>query len=310
MKKKKNENKIEDKKREEENNKNNIDEYEEKNDNKKLEELNDKIQIEPNVNETNEIQNNEENKKKENIKFRNKPNKIEVKDKTLENEKHNEEEEEEDDDKNTNKVLEKGELKGNPNDPEIIDLSKYELLSKIININLEAKGFNNSDIKKDIDELFNNFPDPILPDELKNKLSEQIIKLMDISLDSDKTEINNFISDLVDFNEGNTNKIYEQLMKYIEGIVDQENLTTRKMNRYIRSCIQKCKDKLKNRLKEEDIPSDKVINLEKFEKIVEETGIELKEPHMDVLLYQMKKAVPKGRNFNTLNAIVIVDFLK
>ena len=105
-------------------------------------------------------------------------------------------------------------------------------------------------------------------------------------------------------------KIHEQLMKNIEGIEEQEKLTTRRSNRVIRAYIQKCKEQLNKRLKEEDIPSDKIISLEKFEKIMEETGLQFKEEHLKILLYQMKKAVPKGRNFNTLNAIVIVDFLK
>ena len=99
-------------------------------------------------------------------------------------------------------------------------------------------------------------------------------------------------------------------MNYIEGIEEQENITTRKANRIIRGYLQECKDKLNQRLKEEDIPSDKIISFEKFLKIVEETGIKFKEGHLNILLYQMKKAVPKGKNFNTLNAIVIIDYLK
>ena len=60
----------------------------------------------------------------------------------------------------------------------------------------------------------------------------------------------------------------------------------------------------------EDIPPDKIISFETFYQIVEETDIQLKEEYIDILLYQMKIAVPKGRSFNTLNAIVIIDFLK
>ena len=302
----------------------------EENNDKKEEELKDKIQFKSNDNEN--------FSQPEDIKLRNKPYKIEIKDNKLEEEKQkeeekkkdveekqkeeeekqkeeeekqkDEEEEEEDDEEEAKNTQEKDETQKVPKDSNIKDLSKYESLSKIININLEVKGFNSSDVQKELDELFNTFSEEISPDELKNKLSENLIKLMDVSVDSDKIELNNFIKDLVDFNEGDTTKIYEQIIKYIEGIVDQDNLTTRKMNRYIRSCIQECKNALNNRLKEDDIPSDKVINYEKFLKIVEETGIKMKETHMDVLLYQMKKAVPKGRNFNTLNAIVIVDFLK
>ena len=64
------------------------------------------------------------------------------------------------------------------------------------------------------------------------------------------------------------------------------------------------------RLKKEDIPSDKVISYELFKEIVEECEIKLKENYLDILLYQMKIAVPQGRSFKSLNAIVILDFLK
>ena len=133
---------------------------------------------------------------------------------------------------------------------------------------------------------------------------------MEISVDSDKVELNNFIKDLVDYNKGDKNKIYSQIMKYIEDIEDQDNITTRKANRLIRGYLQDCKDQLNQRLKEEDIPADKIIPFEKFDKTLKETGVKIKEGHLNILLYQMKKAVPKGKNFNTLNAIVIIDYLK
>jgi hypothetical protein len=248
----------------------------------------------------------EEKKKKEKEKE-----KIEKKEEKKENEKEveNEEEEEEEDDEEEKKVEQKEAQKEEIKE-RIIDLSKYESLIKIINIHLEGNGYSKSDVKIEIDELFKTFPDLISSDDLKSKISEILIQLMDISIDSDKTELNNFINDIIDFYKGDKNKIHEQLMKNIEGIEEQEKLTTRRSNRVIRAYIQKCKEQLNKRLKEEDIPSDKIISLEKFEKIMEETGLQFKEEHLKILLYQMKKAVPKGRNFNTLNAIVIVDFLK
>ena len=268
----------------------------------------------PNYQENNKIDNN--------VLFRNRPNKEEVKiekeeekiekeEEKKENEKEveNEEEEEEEDDEEEKKVEQKEGQKEEIKE-RIIDLSKYESLIKIINIHLEGNGYSKSDVKIEIDELFKTFPDLISSDDLKSKISEILMQLMDISIDSDKTELNNFINDIIDFYKGDKNKIHEQLMKNIEGIEEQEKLTTRRSNRVIRAYIQKCKEQLNKRLKEEDIPSDKIISLEKFEKIMEETGLQFKEDHLKILLYQMKKAVPKGRNFNTLNAIVIVDFLK
>ena len=304
-------NEFMDKNQEEEENKEREEEKNEKDEKEEIKPVEEKI----------DIANNEEKIETENrVNLRSRPIKKEEQIQKEEKEKiekekeekveEDEEEEEEDDDEEAKNIKQKEEQKDSPQESEIKDLSKYDSLIKIININLEGLGYSKSDIIKEIDELFNSFSDKIKLDDLTSKLSEQLIKKMEITVDSDKTEINNFIKDLVNFYSGDKDKIYGQIMNYIETIEEQSKLNTRTLNRAIRSNIQGCKDKLKERLKEDDIPSDKIISLEKFEKLVEETGLQMKDNHMTVLLYQMKKAVPKGRNFNTLNAIVIVDFLK
>ena len=256
-----------------------------------------------------EIINNVEEGKEDKELLRTKPNPNLKEDQKEKEEEYldEEEEEEEDDEDDKNK---KEEPKNESTDLEIKDLSKYETLIKIININLESFGYSKIDIKKEIDNLYGAFSDKTSSDDLVSNLSEKLIKLMEVSQENDKAELKNFINTLVNFYKGNKDEVYKQLMEYTEKIIDQDQLITRRMNRGIRSNIQECKDKLKDRLKKEDIPSDKIITIEKFEKIVEETELQMKDNHMDVLLYQMKKKVPKGRNFNTLNAIVIVDFLK
>ena len=189
-------------------------------------------------------------------------------------------------------------------------LEKYKTLTEIININLEVNGLGKLSIKNRIDDLYKSLSDSESSDSLISRLSDLLIELMNICLDSDKTIIKDFCKDLIVLFNGDQNKIYKQIMEFIERINEQEKLTTRKSNRIIRTYIQDSKDKLKKRLREEDIPSDKIISYELFYKIVKECEIKLKEEHMDVLLYQMKKAVPKGRYFNTFNAIVVLDFLK
>ena len=304
-------NEFMDKNQEEEENKEREEEKNEKDEKEEIKPVEEKI----------DIANNEEKIETENkVNLRSRPVKKEEQIQKEEKEKiekekeekveEDEEEEEEDDDEEAKNIKQKEEQKDSAQESEIKDLSKYDSLIKIININLEGLGYSKTDIIKEIDELFNSFSDQINLDDLTSKLSEQLIKKMEITVDSDKTEINNFIKDLVNFYSGDKDKIYGQIMNYIETIEEQSKLNTRTLNRAIRSNIQDCKDRLKERLKEEDIPSDKIISLEKFEKLVEETGLQMKDIHMTVLLYQMKKAVPKGRNFNTLNAIVIVDFLK
>jgi uncharacterized protein YllA (UPF0747 family) len=83
--------------------------------------------------------------------------------------------------------------------------------------------------------------------------------------------------------------MYEQLREYFEKIVEQEKLTTKRLNRTLRSYIQDAKEKLNIRLKNEDIPSDKIISYELFKEIVEECEIKLKENYMDILLYQIRE---------------------
>ena len=270
-----------------------------------------------------EDNNKDENRLKKNISLRSqignifngKQNQKEEKkeEKKEENEEDEEEEEEEDDDEEEKKTQEILKEKNTEKDNiylESKDLEKYNLLIQIININLEAKGFSKEDIKKEIDELSKSFSDPISPEDLIIKLSEKLINLMEITIESDKNEIKNFIKEFCTANENDKNKLYNQIMKCIEGIEEQEKLKTKKLNRNIRGKIQECKDKLNQRLKEDDVLTDKIVNIEKFYQIVEETGINLKEKFMDVLLYQMKMAVPKGKSFNSLNISVINDFLK
>ena len=269
------------------------------NDNKNNNNLNEEEKS--NIINDKEIKNKDDN----NISLRSKPKPKEEKKEKVQ-EEDEEEEEEEEDDEEENKPKKKETIKEAENE----ELSKYKSLIKIINKNLEANGFSKLDIKNQIDELYKTFPDPISEEELIPKLSDHLIKLLDITIDSDKNEIKDCIKDVVILFEGDKDKIYHQLMNFIEDIVDQDKLKNNQTNRIIRTYLKDCEEKLKNRLKEEDIPSDKIITFEKFFKILEEKGIKLKEEYMKNLLYQMKIAVPKGKSINTLNANVIVDFLK
>ena len=232
------------------------------------------------------------------------------KEKNEEKEEEENHEEKEVKDENNEKKEEPKEEEDSLKESEIKDLTKYDQLIKIINKNLESKGFSELDIKNKIDEIFKNLSDSTSTEILITKLSDLLIELMDVSLDSDKNEIQNFIKDITILFNGDIIKIHEQLVSYIKGINDQSKLQNRASNRVIRGHIKKCANQLKERLKQEDIPSDKIVSFQKFKEIMNETGVELKEEHLDILLYQMKMKVPKGRSFDTLNMIVVVDFLK
>ena len=265
-----------------------------------------------------DIKENEEKKDEEKEKKEEKRKKEEENDQEKEEkrEEKNEEEEKEENEEEKEVNHENSGKKEEPKEEDIIkeseikDLTKYDQLIKIINKNLESKGFSELDIKNKIDEIYKNLSDSTSTDILITKLSDLLIELMDVSLDSDKNDIQNVIKDVSTLFNGDIIKIHEQLMSFIKGINEQSKLQNRASNRVIRGYIKKCANQLKERLKQEDIPSDKIVSFQKFKEIMNETEVELKEEHLDILLYQMKMKVPKGRSIDTLNMIVVVDFLK
>ena len=255
----------------------------EKNEDKKTEELINNDKIKENKNEEKETSttsntsnaiNNEQNKNiNENAPKVNEPKKEKV-----EEEEYDEEEEEEEDEKDN-------ETKGKEQTEESKDkeLLKYKSLINIIKVNLESKGYSKSELINKLEELFKTFPNPTSKEDLTSKISEHFINLLELTIDSDKNELRDFIQVIIKLFDGDKDKIYQQLMSFMEGIEEQEKLKNRQSNRVIRTYIKDCEEKLKNRLKQEDIPSDKIISLQKIEKIIEETGVQLKDEHLNIL---------------------------
>ena len=189
-------------------------------------------------------------------------------------------------------------------------LTKNDSLIKVININLESKGFSKTDIQSKIDEVFQSISESKLDKNHISSISTPLYDLLTITVESDKKDLDKFFNELFSSLNYDKEKIHEQILTFAEDIEEQEKLKTRKLNRSIRSCIKECQDQLNKLFKQDDMPSDRVVTYDKFNQIVEDVGIKMKKEYMDVLLYQMKMAVPKGRSIYEFNMIVIVDFLK
>jgi len=189
-------------------------------------------------------------------------------------------------------------------------LTKNNSLIKVININLESKGFSKSDIQTKMEEFFNEITGPKLEQSHIKTISDLLIELLSVSFESDKKDIEQFFKDLFSVFEYDKEKVQEQIFQFTEDIEEQEKLKTRKLNRNIRSHIKDCQDKLNAIFKQDDMPSDRIVSFNKFNAISEEIGLKLKKEYLDVLLYQMKIAVTKKRSIYDFNMIVIVDFLK
>ena len=189
-------------------------------------------------------------------------------------------------------------------------LTKNDSLIKVININLESKGYSKTDIQSKIDEVFQSISESKLDQNHISSISTPLYDLLTITVESDKKDLDKFFNELFSSLNYDKEKIHEQLLTFAEDIEEQEKLKTRKLNRSIRSCIKECQDILNKLFKQDDMPSDRVVTYDKFNQIVEDVGIKMKKEYMDVLLYQMKMAVPKGRSIYEFNMIVIVDFLK
>ena len=183
-------------------------------------------------------------------------------------------------------------------------------LIKVINITLESKGFNKTDIQSKFEELFQSFTESKLDESHIPIILNKYIELLSATKDSDKKDINIFLQQLFSILSYDKEQILEQILQFAEGIEEQGKLKTRKLNRNIRSYIKDCQINLTEVLKQDDMPSDKIVSFDRFNAIAEECGIKLKKEYLDVLLYQMKMAVPNGRSIYDFNMIVIVDFLK
>ena len=189
-------------------------------------------------------------------------------------------------------------------------LTVNDSLIRVININFESKGFSKSDIQSKFNSIFQSIPESKLKISHSELISNTIAEILSITLDSDRKDVQNFFKELFSLLNYDKEKIHELINKFTDNIEEQEKLKTRKLNRNIRSYIKDCKDKLNPLFKGDDLPSDRVVSFDKFNQIADEVGIQLKKEYMDILLYQMKMAVPKGRSIYDFNMIVIVDFLK
>ena len=190
------------------------------------------------------------------------------------------------------------------------ELKKFDDLIKMVNKTIESIGYSQEEVKDKFEEIYKNLEESISQEALVDKLSEFLFSLMEVSLDSDKNQIKNFLKEIIIFYNNNKKKIHEQLMEYISRIGDQDKLTTTLLNQKIQDDLLKYKDKLNEKLKKENIPSDKIITYELFKQIIEEVEVKLKEHFMEILLYQMKSSVPKERSFNSLNLNVLINFIK
>jgi len=189
-------------------------------------------------------------------------------------------------------------------------LTKNDSLIKVININLESKGYSKTDIQSKFDEVFQSITETKLDQNHISLVNNLLNDLLSITVDSDKKDLEKFFTDLFSSLNYDKEKIHEQILTFAEDIEEQEKLKTRKLNRNIRSYIKDCQEQLNQIFKQDDMPSDRVVSYDKFCQIVEEVGMKMKKEYMDVLLYQMKMAVPKNRSIHEFNMIVIVDFLK
>ena len=200
---------------------------------------------------------------------------------------------------------------GNTDNTSLEDfLTKNDSLIKVINVTLESKGYSKSDIQTKMDEFFQAITETKLGQSHIESISNLLIELLSTTVETDKKDLVQFFKELFTLLEYDKEKIYEQIIQFSEDIEEQEKLKTRKLNRNIRSYIKDCQDNLNQIFKQDDMPPDRIVTFERFNQIAEEVGLNLKKEYLDILLYQMKMALPKIRSIHEFNMIVIVDFLK
>ena len=136
------------------------------------------------------------------------------------------------------------------------------------------------------------------------------IELMNVTQESDKETIQKFFNDYIEYLKGNTSDFFNELLVIFENVIDYSSMENNdNLLNYLALNIQKYKNDLEKRLKEEDKKGDNIITFDIFKNIINDLKIILEDEVIEFLLYKMKSSVPKNHSINDLNCKIIFELL-
>ena len=183
-------------------------------------------------------------------------------------------------------------------------------LSNVFIKNLEANHINKDNFISKIKEISAMFvnKDEISKEEFLEPFFNLFINLMKVTNDNDVFVIKEFLINLIEESEGDTNKFFLELIDIAHNIIDYTLIENEEeiLNAFAIE-LQPFKEKLKSNLEKYE---NNLINFDSLKKIFDELKINLSDDYYQYLLYKMKENTPEKSSIFDLNYKIILDLLE
>ena len=183
-------------------------------------------------------------------------------------------------------------------------------LSNVFIKNLEANHINKDNFISKIKEISAMFvnKDEISKEEFLEPFFNLFINLMKVTNDNDVFVIKEFLINLIEESEGDTNKFFLELIDIAHNIIDYTLIENEEeiLNAFAIE-LQPFKEKLKSNLEKYE---NNLINFDSLKKIFDELKINLSDDYYQFLLYKMKENITEKSSIFDLNYKVIIDLLE
>ena len=183
-------------------------------------------------------------------------------------------------------------------------------LSNVFIKNLEANHINKDNFISKIKEISAMFvnKDEISKEEFLEPFFNLFINLMKVTNDNDVFVIKEFLINLIEESEGDTNKFFLELIDIAHNIIDYTLIENEEeiLNAFAIE-LQPFKEKLKSNLEKFE---NNLINFDSLKKIFDELKINLSDDYYQFLLYKMKENTVEKSSIFDLNYKVILDLLE
>ena len=183
-------------------------------------------------------------------------------------------------------------------------------LSNVFIKNLEANHINKDNFISKIKEISAMFvnKDEISKEEFLEPFFNLFINLMKVTNDNDVFVVKEFLINLIEESEGDTNKFFLELIDIAHNIIDYTLIENEEeiLNAFAIE-LQPFKEKLKSNLEKFE---NNLINFDSLRKIFDELKINLSDDYYQFLLYKMKENTIEKSSIFDLNYKVILDLLE
>ena len=179
--------------------------------------------------------------------------------------------------------------------------------------NLEAKKITTEIMENKIEEIKNIFKDKkqIGIDEFLSPFIDMLIETMKITQEVDKQQIKKFLYEYLDYLDNNLNNFIQNLLKAFEDIIEYDKTPNKEdLLNSLAFNLQKHKNDLLQKLKEEDKNNIKLISYQDFIKILSDLGEPLRIELMEFLLFKMKENTDESCSMFDFNYNIILELLE